>query len=78
MHILKMVVKFCTTKDLSNDCKNIVLNLFKFVQLEKGRGRPLYSPDNLIKKEHASLLAYLTVLCILRCLYMLRCQKIGL
>ena len=38
------------TKDLSNDCKNIVLNLFKFFQLEKARGRPLYSPDNLIKR----------------------------
>ena len=32
------------TKDLSKDCKNIVLNLFKFFQLEKTRGRPLYSP----------------------------------
>jgi hypothetical protein len=62
MHILKMVVKFCTklsyiniarmdkTKDLSKDCKNIVLNLFKFFQLEKARGRPFYSPDNLIKR----------------------------
>jgi hypothetical protein len=38
------------TKDLSKDCKNIVLNLFKFFQLEKARGRPLYSPDNLIKR----------------------------
>jgi hypothetical protein len=28
------------TKDLSKDCKNIVLNLFKFFQLEKARGRP--------------------------------------
>ena len=37
------------TKDLSKDCKNIVLNLFKIFQLEKVRGRPLYSPDNLIK-----------------------------
>jgi hypothetical protein len=27
-----------------------VLNLFKFVQLEKARGRPFYSPDNLIKR----------------------------
>jgi hypothetical protein len=27
-----------------------VLNLFKFFQLEKARGRPLYSPDNLIKR----------------------------
>ena len=25
------------TKDLSKDCKNIVLNLFKFFQLEKAR-----------------------------------------
>jgi hypothetical protein len=33
------------TKDLSKDCKNIVLNLFKFFQLEKARGRPFYSPD---------------------------------
>jgi hypothetical protein len=40
------------TKDLSNDCKNIVLNLFKFFQLEKARGRPLYSPDNLIKRTY--------------------------
>ena len=31
------------TKDLSKDCKNIVLNLFKFFQLEKVRGKPLYS-----------------------------------
>ena len=38
------------TKDLSKDCKNIVLNLFKFFQLEKAWGRPLYSPDNLIKR----------------------------
>ena len=38
------------TKDLSNDCKNIVLNLIRFFQLEKARGRPLYSPDNLIKR----------------------------
>ena len=38
------------TKDLSKDCKNIVLNLFKFFQLEKTRGRPFYSPDNLIKR----------------------------
>jgi hypothetical protein len=38
------------TKDLSKDCKNIVLNLFKFFQLEMARGRPLYSPDNLIKR----------------------------
>ena len=38
------------TKDLSKDCKNIVLNLFKFFQLEKARGRPFYSPDNLIKR----------------------------
>jgi hypothetical protein len=37
------------TKDLSKDCKNIVLNLFKFFQLEKARGKPFYSPDNLIK-----------------------------
>jgi hypothetical protein len=37
------------TKDLSKDGKNIVLNLFKFLQLEKARGRPFYSPDNLIK-----------------------------
>jgi hypothetical protein len=36
-------------KDLSKDCKNIVLNLFKIFQLENVRGRPLYSPDNLIK-----------------------------
>jgi hypothetical protein len=35
------------TKDLSKDCKNIVLNLFKFFQLEKARGRPFYSPDNI-------------------------------
>jgi hypothetical protein len=27
-----------------------VLNLFKFFQLEKARGRPFYSPDNLIKR----------------------------
>jgi hypothetical protein len=27
-----------------------VLNLFKFFQLEKSRGRPLYSPENLIKR----------------------------
>jgi hypothetical protein len=32
------------TKDLSEDCKNTVLNLFKFFQLEKARGRPFYSP----------------------------------
>ena len=38
------------TKNLSKDCKNIVLNLFKFFQLEKARGRPFYSPDNLIKR----------------------------
>jgi hypothetical protein len=38
------------TKDLSKDSKSIVLNLFKFFQLEKARGRPLYSPDNLIKQ----------------------------
>ena len=38
------------TKDLSKDCKNIVLNLFKFFQLEKARGRPLYSPYNLVKR----------------------------
>ena len=38
------------TKDLSKDCKNIVLNLFKFFQLEKARGRPFYFPDNLIKR----------------------------
>ena len=38
------------TKNLSKDCKNIVLNLFKFFQLEKARGRPLYSPYNLIKR----------------------------
>ena len=38
------------TKDLSKDCKNIVLNLFKFFQLEKARGRPFYTPDNLIKR----------------------------
>ena len=38
------------TKDLSKDCKNIVLNLFKFFQLEKARRRPFYSPDNLIKR----------------------------
>ena len=38
------------TKDLSKDSKNIVLNLFKFFQPEKVRGRPLYSPDNLIKR----------------------------
>ena len=37
-------------KDLSKDCKNIVLNLFKFFHLQKARGRPLYSPDNLIKR----------------------------
>jgi hypothetical protein len=30
------------TKDLSKDCKNIVLNLFNFFQLEKAGGRPLY------------------------------------
>jgi hypothetical protein len=40
----------CKTKVLSKDCKTIVLNLFKFFQLEKARGRPLYSPDNLIKR----------------------------
>jgi hypothetical protein len=28
-------------KDLSKDCKNIVLNLFKFFQLEKARGRQI-------------------------------------
>ena len=38
------------TKDLSKDCKSIVLNLFKFVQLEKARGRPLYFPDILVKR----------------------------
>jgi hypothetical protein len=38
-------------KDLSKDCKNNVLNLFKFFHLQKARGRPLYSPDNLIKKK---------------------------
>jgi hypothetical protein len=38
------------TKNLSKDCKHIVLNLFKFFQLENARGRPLYSPDNLIKR----------------------------
>ena len=38
------------TKDLSKDCKNIVLNLFKIFQLEKARGKPFYSPDNLIKR----------------------------
>jgi hypothetical protein len=27
-----------------------VLNLFKFFQLEKARGIPFYSPDNLIKR----------------------------
>ena len=27
-----------------------MLNLFKFFQLEKARGRPLYSPNNLIKR----------------------------
>jgi hypothetical protein len=37
------------TKDLSKDFKNIVLNLFKFFQLEKARERPFYSPDNLMK-----------------------------
>jgi hypothetical protein len=37
-------------KDLLKDCKNIVLNLFKFFQLEKARERPFYSPDNLIKR----------------------------
>ena len=37
-------------KDLSKDCKNIVFNLFKFFHLQKARGRPLYSPDNLIKR----------------------------
>jgi hypothetical protein len=26
------------TKNLSKDCKNIMLNLFKFVQLAKARG----------------------------------------
>ena len=57
------IARMGKTKDLSKDCKNIVLNLFKFFQLEKARGRPFYSPDNLIKK-HARLLAYLTVLCI--------------
>ena len=29
-----------------------MLNLFKFFQLEKARGRPLYSPDNLIKRTY--------------------------
>ena len=38
------------TKDLSKDCKIIVLNLFKIFQLQKARGRPLYSPDNLINR----------------------------
>jgi hypothetical protein len=28
----------------------LIKNLFKFFQLEKARGRPLYSPDNLIKR----------------------------
>ena len=32
------------------DCKNIVLNPLSFFQLEKARGRPLYSADNLIKR----------------------------
>jgi hypothetical protein len=44
------IARMGKTKDLSKDCKNIVLNLFKFFQLEKVRGRPLYSPDNLIKR----------------------------
>ena len=52
------------TKDLSKDCKNIVLNLFKFCQLEKARGRPFYSPDNLIKRTCKAAGIYLTVLCI--------------
>jgi hypothetical protein len=45
------------TKDLSKDCKNTVLNLFKFFQLEKARGRPFYSPDNLIKRTCDTVLA---------------------
>jgi hypothetical protein len=44
------IARMGKTKDLSKDCKSIVLNLFKFFQLEKARGRPLYSPDNLIKR----------------------------
>jgi hypothetical protein len=69
------------TKDLSKDCKNIVLNLFKFFQLEKARGRPLYSPYNLVKRTcKAAGISYSSVYFypFLRCLYILRCQKIGL
>jgi hypothetical protein len=44
------IARMGKTKDFSKDCKNIVLNLFKFFQLEKTRGRPLYSPDNMIKR----------------------------
>ena len=32
-----------------------MLNLFKFFQLEKARGRSLYSPDNLIKRTYSSV-----------------------
>ena len=49
LNIYINIARMGKTKDLSKDCKNIVLNLFKFFQLEKARGRPFYSPDNLIK-----------------------------
>jgi hypothetical protein len=42
------------TKDFSKDCNNIVLNLFKFFQLEKARGRPLYSPVRLLTQRSKS------------------------
>jgi hypothetical protein len=48
--IIKSFLSFFRSVDLSKDCKNIVLNLFKFFQFEKARGRPFYSPDNLIKR----------------------------
>jgi hypothetical protein len=44
MHILKMVVKFCTKLSFT-----VIVNTLCF-QLGKARGRPIYSPDNLIKR----------------------------
>jgi hypothetical protein len=75
------IARMGKTKDLSKDCKNIVLNLFKFFQLEKTRGRPFYSPENLNRFNTMFLQSFdksfvLPILAMF--IYMLRCQKIGL
>jgi hypothetical protein len=44
LNIYINIARMGKTKDLSKDCKNIVLNLFKFFQLEEGQGKTILFP----------------------------------